>query len=31
MEDEGGYLTPSLFIPKYIWFQKKTIIPDVEK
>jgi len=31
MENEGGYLTESLFIPKYIWFQKKTFVSEIEK
>lgn len=31
MENGGGYLTEKLFIPKYIWFQKKTLISEIEK
>mmetsp|Transcript_17079 Transcript_17079/g.16771 ORF Transcript_17079/g.16771 Transcript_17079/m.16771 type:complete len:207 (+) Transcript_17079:399-1019(+) len=31
MDKEGGYITENLFIPKYIWFQKKTLIPEIEK
>jgi hypothetical protein len=31
MDNDGGYLTEALFIPKYIWFQKKTFVPDIEK
>ena len=31
MDNEGGYITENLFIPKYIWYQKKTQIPDIEK
>lgn len=31
MEGGGGFLTGSLYIPKYVWYQKKTLIPDIEK
>ena len=31
MDKGGGYLSKTLFIPKYIWFQKKTLIPEIEK
>mmetsp|Transcript_21870 Transcript_21870/g.19413 ORF Transcript_21870/g.19413 Transcript_21870/m.19413 type:complete len:290 (-) Transcript_21870:22-891(-) len=31
MDKGGGYLTKTLFIPKYIWFQKKTLITEIEK
>ena len=31
MSGDGGYLTEDLFIPKYIWLQKKTQIVDVKK
>lgn len=28
---EGGFLTESLYVPKYIWYQKDAKIPEIDK
>lgn len=29
--NEGGFLTESLFVPKYVWYQKDAKIPEIDK
>lgn len=28
---EGGYLTDSLYVPKYVWYQKEAKIAEIDK
>ena len=28
---EGGFLTESLYVPKYVWYQKEAKIPEIDK
>lgn len=28
---EGGFLTESLYLPKYVWYQKDAKIPEIDK
>jgi len=28
---EGGFLTDSLYVPKYVWYQKEAKIPEIDK
>lgn len=28
---EGGFLTDSLYVPKYVWYQKEAKVPEIDK
>lgn len=28
---DGGFLTESLYVPKYVWYQKEAKIPEIDK